>query len=128
MPPPQPQLLCIIIHIYTHTSYENSHAQTYICIQAHTYMQRSTQIKTVHVPSPCHRKCMLWIGYDLKPDTREYSKLCVYEASFPVLLKHLLNCHSHLSNCIISFIFLLLCPEYESIMSCGCPPKLSLVP
>lgn len=65
---------------------------------------------------------------DLKPDTGEYSKLCVHKASFPPLLKHLLNCHSHLSNCIISFIFLLLCPEYESIMSCGCPPKLNLAP
>lgn len=80
------------------------------------------------VLSKCHHKHKLWISGDLKADTREYSKLCVYEALFPPLLKHLLNCHSHLSNCIISFIFLLLCPEYESIMSCGCPPKLSLAP
>lgn len=71
---------------------------------------------------------MPWISGDLKPDTRENTKLCVYEASFPALLKHFLNCRSHLSNCIISFIFLLLCPEYESIMSCGCPTKLSLAP
>ncbi len=75
-----------------------------------------------------HVKYVRWISGDLKLDTGEYIKLCVYEASFPPLLKHLLNCHSHLSNCIISFIFLLLCPEYESIMSCGCPPKLSLAP
>lgn len=79
-------------------------------------------------PPSCHHKYMIRISHDLMPDTRDYSKLCVYEASFPPLLKHLLNCHSHLSNCIISFIFLLLCPEYESIMSCGCPPKLSLAP
>lgn len=96
----------------------------------HTYMQISRQTKThtVLIPSLSHHKYVPWISSELKPDTREYSKLCVYEASFPPLLKHLLNCHSHLSNCIISFIFLLLCPEYESIMSCGCPPKLSLAP
>lgn len=93
-------------------------------------MQITKQIKThtMLALSPRHHKHMLWISADLIPDTRDYSKLCVYEASFPPLLKHLLNCHSHLSNCIISFIFLLLCPEYESIMSCGCPPKLSLAP
>lgn len=125
------------MHIYTYVhpctirkqkAYSCLHVSMYTNIYA--VMQISTQRKThtVLVPSPCHHKYVPWIGGDLKPDTREYSKLCVYEASFPPLLKHLLNCHSHLSNCIISFIFLLLCPEYESIMSCGCPPKLSLAP
>lgn len=123
------------MHKFTHSHpyTVGKHIHAHVCMQANIQtlvVQISTQTKTqtMLVPSPCHHKYVPWIGGDLKPDTREYSKLCVYEASFPPLLKHLLNCHSHLSNCIISFIFLLLCPEYESIMSCGCPPKLSLAP
>lgn len=104
--------------------------QTCLLEHKHTHMQISRQTKThtLLIPALWHYKYVPWISGDLKPGTREYSKLCVSEASFPPLLKHLLNCHSHLSNCIISFIFLLLFPEYESIMSCGCPPKLSLAP
>lgn len=123
------ELLFITILIYSHKPYGNilMHHK-FACTQ--TYMQIRTQTKThtTFITSLCHHKYKSWISGDLKADTREYSKLCVYEALFPLLLKHLLNCHSHLSNCKISFIFLLLCPEYESIMSCGCPPKLSLAP
>ena len=124
----QSNLSCLAYSTYSTHHRKKKHVHTNICLHTNIHIfvvQISMQTKTCLLPL---HKYVPWIGGDLKPDTREYSKLCVYEASFPPLLKHLLNCHSHLSNCIISFIFLLLCPEYESIMSCGCPPKLSLAP
>lgn len=103
-------------------------------ISQHLDARELTDPHNPHVFRVLERICgeLQWISDNWKLGIGDQGKLHQHQMIFPLILEmmHFLNCHPHLTNWKISFIFPnnLFWPEYEGLMSSGCPLKPSEAP